>query len=384
MERLAIEGGEPASRKWIPISKPLIGEEEIREVVRVLKSGRLREGELTRRFEEEFRTRCGAEHAIAVSSGTAALHLAFLSILKPGDEVILPSFTFIASANTVLLAGGKPVFADIDERTFTLDPDDVLERITGRTKAIEPVHLYGQPADVGAFLDIAEDHGLWLVWDAAQAHGAEYAGRDVGSFRDLVCFSFYATKNMTTGEGGMITTCHRALAERISMLKDHGQAERYWSLMPGFNYRMMEVQAAIGLHQLRRLEEFNRAREENARFLTKRLSGLGGIRPPYVREGARHVFHQYTVVLELEELRCDRDEFVRALRAENVDARVYYPVPIHKQPAYRDLCKGLRLPITEEMAKRVLSLPVHPALTQEDLEAIVLAIEKVLGHFQKR
>jgi len=384
MERLAIEGGEPASRKWIPISKPLIGEEEIREVVRVLKSGRLREGELTRRFEEEFRTRCGAEHAIAVSSGTAALHLAFLSILKPGDEVILPSFTFIASANTVLLAGGKPVFADIDERTFTLDPDDVLERITGRTKAIEPVHLYGQPADVGAFLDIAEDHGLWLVWDAAQAHGAEYAGRDVGSFRDLVCFSFYATKNMTTGEGGMITTCHRALAERISMLKDHGQAERYWSLMPGFNYRMMEVQAAIGLHQLRRLEEFNRAREENARFLTKRLSGLGGIRPPYVREGARHVFHQYTVVLELEELRCDRDEFVRALRAENVDARVYYPVPIHKQPAYRDLCKGLRLPITEEMAKRVLSLPVHPALTEEDLEAIVLAIEKVLGHFQKR
>ena len=384
MERLAIEGGEPASRKWIPISKPLIGEEEIREVVRVLKSGRLREGELTRRFEEEFKRRCGAEHAIAVSSGTAALHLAFLSILKPGDEVILPSFTFIASANTVLLAGGKPVFADIDERTFTLDPDDVLERITGRTKAIEPVHLYGQPADVGAFLDIAEDHGLWLVWDAAQAHGAEYAGRDVGSFRDLVCFSFYATKNMTTGEGGMITTCHRALAERISMLKDHGQAERYWSLMPGFNYRMMEVQAAIGLHQLRRLEEFNRAREENARFLTKRLSGLGGIRPPYVREGARHVFHQYTVVLELEELRCDRDEFVRALRAENVDARVYYPVPIHKQPAYRDLCKGLRLPITEEMAKRVLSLPVHPALTEEDLEAIVLAIEKVLGHFQKR
>jgi len=384
MGRLAIEGGEPVSPRWIPISKPLIGDEEIREVIKVLRSGQLREGNLTRRFEEEFKARCGADYAIAVSSGTAALHLAFLSILKPGDEVILPSFTFIASANTVLLAGGKPVFADIDERTFTLDPDDVLERITDRTRALEPVHLYGQPADVRAFLDIAEDHGLWLVWDAAQAHGAAYDGRDVGSFRDLVCFSFYATKNMTTGEGGMITTCHKDLAEKISMLKDHGQAKRYWSLMPGFNYRMMEVQAAIGLHQLRKLEEFNRARIRNARFLSRRLSKLEGIRPPYVREGVRHVFHQYTVLLELEGLRCDRDEFVKALRAENIDARVYYPVPIHKQPAYRDLCKGLKLPVTEEVASRVLSLPVHPALTEEDLKAIVLAVEKVLGHFQKK
>jgi len=384
MEKLAIEGGKPVSNHWIPISKPIIGDEEVREVVRVLRSGLFREGELTRRFEEEFREKCGSKYALAVNSGTAALHLAFMTMIKPGDEVIVPSFTFAASVNTIVLAGGRPVFADIEERTFTLDPDDVLEKITSRTVAIEPVHLYGQPADIKALSEIAEDHGLKLVWDAAQAHGAKYQGQDVGSFDDVVCFSFYATKNMTTGEGGMITTNDEGLARRLRLMKSHGEARRYWHVELGLNYRMTELQAAIGIHQLRKLEKFNAVREENARVLTEALGRVEGIITPYVRPGCRHVFHQYTIMLELEAFRCTRNEFVEALRAENIDARVYYPVPMHQQPVYRELAKGVNLPVTEEVARRVVSLPVHPALGREDLELVVKAVEKVVDHFLKR
>ena len=384
MEELAIKGGRPVSDHWIPISRPLIGNEEVNEVIRVLKSGQLREGRLTRRFEEEFRRKCGSKHAIAVSSGTAALHLAMMATIKPGDEVIVPSFTFIASANSILLSGGRPIFADIDEKTFTIDPNDVLEKITSRTVAIEPVHLYGQPADIKALSEISEDHGLKIIWDAAQAHGAQYDGRDVGSFDDIVCFSFYATKNMTTGEGGMVTTNDDDIARAIRLMKTHGQARKYWHIMLGLNYRMTEMQAAIGIHQLRKLEKFNRARIRNAKILTNGLKRIDGIITPYVRPGCRHVFHQYTIILELEEFRCTRDEFVKALRAENVDARVHYPTPVHLQPAYRGFVKGIRLPMTERVAERVVSLPVHPALSDEDLKLIVEAVEKVVSYFHRR
>jgi len=384
MEALAITGGRPASDHWIPISKPMIGDEEIEEVIKVLRSGQLREGPMVKRFEEEFRAKCGAKHAIVASSGAAALHLAFMAVLKPGDEVIVPSFTFAASVNTVVLAGGRPVFADIEERTFTLDPDDVLEKITPRTRVIEPVHLYGQPADVRPILEIAEDHGLLVVWDAAQAHGAQYEGRDVGSFDHVVCYSFYATKNMTTGgEGGMVTTNDDEIARRIRMLKSHGQERRYWHVMPGLNYRMTEMQAAIGIHQLRKLDQLNRVRIENARKLTKALEHVEGVIPPYVRPNCKHVFHQYTIMLELEDFKCDRDEFAEALRAENIDVRVFYATPVHKQPAYRELAKDVRLPVTEHVAERVLSLPVHPALSEKELKAVAYAVEKVATHFHK-
>ena len=383
MEELALNGGKPVSERWIPISKPMIGDEEVNEVTGVLRSGMLREGRVARLFEEEFRKLCGVKHAITMSSGTAALHLGFLATIEPGDEVIVPSFSFVASANAIILAGGKPVFADIDERTFTLDPDDVLEKITSKTRAIEPVHLYGQPADVKAFLDIAEDHDLCLVWDAAQAHGAEYGGRNVGSFRDVVCFSFYATKNMTTGEGGMVTTDDDGLAERIRLMKTHGQIRKYWHVMLGFNYRMTDIQAAIGLHQLRKLERFNEARIRNAEFLTKEFSKIDCVEPPYVREGVKHVYHQYTIKLKIEELKCSRDEFIKALRAENIDAAVHYPTPIHMQPLYRKLTKDVRLPVTEDVCGRVVSLPVHPALTEDHLRTIVRAVEKVVMYFHR-
>lgn len=383
MEELALNGGKPASDKWIPISKPLIGDEEINEVIGILKSGMLREDRMARLFEEEFRKLCDIKHAITVSSGTAALHLGFLATIKTGDEVIVPSFSFVASANAIILAGGKPVFADIDERTFTLDPDDVLEKITPKTRAIEPVHLYGQPADVKAFLEIAEDHGLYLVWDAAQAHGAEYGGRNIGSFKDIVCFSFYATKNMTTGEGGMVTTNDDGLAEKIRLMKTHGQIRKYWHVMLGLNYRMTDIQAAIGLHQLRKLQRLNEARIKNARFLTERLSRIDCLEPPYVRNDVKHVYHQYTIKLKLEELKCSRDEFIKALRAENIDAAVHYPTPIHMQPLYRELAKDIRLPVTEDVCRRVISLPVHPALTEDHLRTIVRAIEKVAMYFHK-
>ena len=210
-----------------------------------------------------------------------------------------------------------------------------------------------------------------------------YDGRNVGSFRDLVCFSFYATKNMTTGEGGMVTTNDDGLAERIRLMKTHGQIRKYWHVMLGLNYRLTDIQAAIGLHQLRKLERFNEIRIRNAEFLTKELSKIDCVEPPYVRKGVKHVYHQYTIKLKLEELRCNRDEFVKALRAENVDAAVHYPTPIHMQPSYRELAKDVRLPVTEDVCKRVVSLPVHPALTEEDLKAIVRAVEKVATYFHK-
>lgn len=388
MERLALHGGRPVSDHKIPISKPLMSEEEVEAVREVLLSGHLREGEKARQFEEEFKRMCGAKHAIVASSGTAALHLAFLAlrklnIIKPGDEVILPSFTFAATANVVIMTGCKPVFADIDERTFTMDPDDVVEKLTDRTRVLEPVHLYGQPADVEALLEIAEDHKLYVVWDAAQAHGAKYKGRDVGSFDHLVCYSFYATKNMTTGEGGMVTTNDDELARTVGLLKTHGQVHKYWHEMIGLNYRMTEMQAAIGLCQLRKLEKFNQARIENARVLTEGLSKIDGVMPPYVRPNCVHVFHQYTITLELEEFKCSRDEFARALEAEGIGVGVHYPTPVHKQPAYREIAKDVRLPITERIAERVLSLPVHPALSREDLEAIIHAVEKVATYYHR-
>jgi perosamine synthetase len=354
----------------IPMARPVIGDEEIAAVVAVLRSGHLVQGRVVAEFEAEFARYIGTQHAIAVSSGTAALHLALLAHgIGPGDEVITTPFSFIATANAVLYTGARPVFADICPDTFNLDPARIAERITPRTRAILPVHLYGHPADMAAIEKIAARHGLALIEDAAQAHGAAIEGRKVGTF-GTGCFSLYATKNITTGEGGIITTNDSALAERLRMLRDHGQRVRYEHEILGYNFRLTDLQAALGLAQLHRIEELTRQRIANAAYLSRRLAGI--VATPTIRPGCRHVYHQYTVRIPT-----GRDALARALGAAGIATGIHYPLPIHHQKLYRELGYHDSLPIAEQASREVLSLPVHPALTPEELDRIASTLERL-------
>lgn len=354
----------------IPIAKPVIGEDEIGAVTAVLRSGVIAQGRKVEEFESAFAGFIGTEYAVAVNSGTAALHIALLSHgIGQRDEVITSPFTFIATANSILFTGARPVFADIEEETFNIAPDSIAEKIAPRTKAIMPVHLYGQPCDMKRIMKIAQEHGLIIIEDACQAHGAEYEGKKVGSF-GTGCFSFYATKNMITGEGGMITTNDEHIARKARMIRSHGQKERYFHEILGYNFRMTDIAAAIGLCQLAKLEEFNNKRITNARFLTERLRVIEGLLPPHVRPNVKHVFHQYTVRIT-QDFGIPRDELRQKLMNKGVATEVYYPLPIHKQPLYQNLGYNDHLPNSEKAAGEVLSLPVHPSLTKEDLEYAV-------------
>lgn len=356
----------------INIAKPLIGDEEKAAVMAVLDSGLLAQGAAVAEFEKSFAEYCDVKHAIATSNGTTALHLAVLaSEIGAGDEVITTPFTFIASSNSVLYTGGKPVFVDIDPVSFNIDVDAIEAAITHRTKAIMPIHLFGNPADMPRIMDIAAKHNLAVIEDAAQAHGAEINGKKAGSW-GTGCFSFYPTKNITTGEGGIITTNDDCIADRARMARAHGMRVRYYHESLGYNFRMTNVHAAIGNAQLPKLEAFNEKRIANAAYLSEQLPA-DKVQVPAVRPGTRHVFHQYTVRV-LEPL--DRDEARKKLSEMGVGTEVYYPVPVHQQELYRDLGYGNQsFPESEKAAKQVLSLPIHPALTQEDLEKIVAAVK---------
>ena len=353
----------------IPISRPLIGKEEKEAVLAVLESGQLAQGPRVQEFEQQFAAFCGVKHAIATSSGTTALVAALLSHGDgPGDEVITTPFTFIASANSILCTGAKPVFVDVDQESYNIDPRVIEEKITGRTRAIMPVHLYGYPCDMDAITRIAAEHGLAVIEDACQAHGASIRGRKVGSY-GTGCFSFYPSKNMTTAEGGMITTDDDEIADRARLIRNHGQSQLYLHQTLGYNFRMTELQAALGLVQLQKLPEWTRKRIENASYLSERLSN---VITPQVKEGYRHVFHQYTVRVGLH-----RDGALERLNQAGIGARVYYPLPVHQQPFYRQLGYDESLPVAERMSQEVLSLPVHPALTRDELDKIVNEVSKL-------
>jgi len=365
-------------KRTIPIARPLLGREEQEAIKEVLKSGVLTQGEKVKLFEKEFAKYIGVKHAVAVSNGTAALDTALKALkIDPEDEVITPAFSFIASSNCILYQGAKPVFADINARTFNIDPPEVLNKITAKTKAIICAHLFGQPADMKELKETAEDHKIALVEDAAQAHGAEYRRQKVGGIGTIGCFSFYATKNMTTGEGGMITTNDSELARRARLLRDHGQAEKYRHVILGYNYRMPEVCAAIGLMQLRKLEVFNKKRMKNAGILTKKIQKISGLIPPQVNEGVKHVFYQYVVRVE-DDFPMGRDNLAEHLEKMGIGVAVHYPIPIYKQPLYRELgYEKTSCPRAEDACKRVLSLPVHPTVTEEDIAYIIGILEKV-------
>jgi len=352
----------------IPAAQPIIGDDEREAVDRVLRSGMLAQGPEVKSFEDEFSPLVAGRHCIAVNSGTSALHMAFIAAgVGPGDEVIVPSFSFAATANSVALTGATPVFADIEENHFNLDPGAVEAAITSRTKAVMPVHLYGHPAAMVELQGICSKRGLLLLEDAAQAHMASLHGIPVGGFGLAASFSFYPTKNMTSGEGGMVTTSDDGVARMLRLLRNQGMEQRYRNEVVGFNTRMTDIHAAIGRVQLRKLAGWTKTRQENAGFLSDNISGV--VVPP-VAPGATHVYHQYTVRI----IDHDRDAFAEELTKRGVGNGVYYPTPIHRLPSFG---MSLDLPVTETVSKQCLSLPVHPSLSQGDLETIVSVVNAV-------
>ncbi|MBL3687804.1 DegT/DnrJ/EryC1/StrS aminotransferase family protein [Leucobacter zeae] len=362
---------------FIPPAKPIIGDEEREAVDRVLRSGMIAQGPEVATFEREF-----AEHfvqgraTVAVNSGTSGQHLGLLAAgVGAGDEVIVPSFTFAATGNSVALTGATPVFADIEPNTFTLDPESVRAAITPRTKGIMPVHLYGHPFLVEEIEQIAREHGLAIYEDAAQAHGASWNGRPVGTLGDFAMFSLYPTKNMTSGEGGMVTCANDEIARNVRLLRNQGMERQYENEVVGFNARMTDIHAAIGRVQLTKVDGWTARRQANAAVLNSGLEGVDGVTTPFVADGAVHVYHQYTIRVDAAE----RDRIHVALKDEHgVGSGVYYPIPNHRLPSLAPYAPGLELPETERAAAEVLSLPVHPSLSDGDLERIVAGVSAVL------
>jgi dTDP-4-amino-4,6-dideoxygalactose transaminase len=397
---IAIDGGTPVREEFLPFGVPSIGEEEIAEVVATLRSGWIGQGTRVQRFENEFAEYVGAPHAIAVSSCTAALHLSLVAAgIGPGDEVIVPAMTFAASATATLHAGATPVFADCRPATLLLDLDDVAARITEKTRAIMPVHFGGLPVEMDEIAALAAAHDLVVVDDAAHAVAAEYDGKLIGSFDSYACFSFYPNKNLTTGEGGMVTLVDDEVAERIRMLRLHGLSTDAWrryatkSFLPselhalGFKYNLTDLQAALGIHQLAKLPGFQRRREQLAAHYDDRLSALPGVTlQPRQLPGhqVRHALHLYLLLLDPDAFEVGRDDVVAALRAENIGAAIHYRA-LHLEPYFVELFGHApeAFPAAYDASRRVLTLPLSPGMSDDDAEDVIVAVERVLARYAR-
>jgi dTDP-4-amino-4,6-dideoxygalactose transaminase len=393
----AVAGGQPMRLMDLPYGFHSLGGEEEREVVETLRHGWLTMGPRTAAFEQAVARYVGAPHAVAVSSASAALHLSLLALdLGPGDEVITTPLTFVATANAILHIGATPVFADVDPQTLTLDPEQAARRMTRRTRAILPVHYAGQPCDLPALERLARRRGVRLVEDASHAIGASVNGRRIGSIGDLTCFSFHPVKNMTTAEGGLVTTRSRRLARRIASLRFHGFEDTYFTRTGqerfryprmralGFKYVMTDLQAAIGLHQLSRLERFNARRAALAQAYSEAFRGLRELRCPAARPGAVSAWHLYPIRLHLGSLRCTRDRFLHALRCERIQAGVHY-LPVHLHPYYvkRFGFRRGAFPEAEGAARELMSLPLFPAMRDEDQRDVVRAVMRLVAYFRR-
>jgi dTDP-4-amino-4,6-dideoxygalactose transaminase len=359
----------------ISMANVLLDEQCINSVQEVLRSGQLAQGTKVAEFERLFANYIGTKHAIAVNSGTAALHVALISAgLGQGDEVITTPFSFVATANCCLYCNSKPVFVDIDPRTYNIRPDLIEKSITPKTRAIIIVHLYGQSCDLNEIADICRKYSLILIEDACQAHGALYNNRKVGSF-GIGCFSFYPTKNMTTSEGGMITTDDDLVAQKAILIRQHGQSQRYVHDVLGYNFRMTDISAAIGISQLRNLDAANTRRFHNADYLSDYLQKyVPGLVTPYIAPNRNHVFHQYTVRVT-RNYKLSREKLIQKLADRQIGSSIHYPVPIHKQKLYQNLGYSIQLPAAEIASEEVLSLPVHPGLNESDLYTIAEALK---------
>jgi len=397
MSNLAIHGGESVRNDFLPPFRPTIGNEEINEVIDTLNSDWITTGPKTHKFEALFKKYIGSKHAIAVSSCTAGLHLSLVATgVKEGDEVITSPFTFASTANVIMHQKAKPIFVDIDKDTYNIDPKKIEEKITNKTKAVIPVHYAGHPCEMDNVLKIAKEYNLITIEDAAHALGAIYKSRRVGTISDFTSFSFYATKNITTAEGGMITTDNSELGERIRILSAHGISRDAWKryssegswyyeiMYPGYKNNMTDIQAAIGLHQVKKLEGMQKRREEIVKKYNEEFEKIPEITPPTIRNCVRHAWHLYPIQLNTDVLRIDRNKFIEALNAENIGTSVHF-IPIHLHPYYRKRFGFKRgdFPIAESTYDRIISLPLHPKMNDEDVKDVVVAVNKIVNHYKK-
>jgi dTDP-4-amino-4,6-dideoxygalactose transaminase len=397
---LAIDGGPSVRDSFLPFGAPVIGEDEIEEVVATLRSGWIGTGPRCWRFETQIAEYVGTGNAITASSCTAALHLALLAAgVGPGDEVLVPALTFAATANVVEHVGATPRFVDVDPRTLNIDTAALAAAITPRTRAVIPVHFGGLPCDMDEITAICRERGIIIIEDAAHAIGAEYDGRMIGSISDFTCFSFYPNKNMTTGEGGAVCTDRDEFVERLKVLRLHGLSADAWrrfaskrlilseAVVPGFKYNMTDLQAALGIHQLRRLPEFLARREELARYFDDTISDEWGLRRqfrPALGSGSRHALHLYVLVLDLAAFKVSRNEIVEALLAENLGAAIHYRA-LHMQPFYEKTYgfKASDFPVASEVGESILTIPCSPGMSDEDAESVVMGVQKVLGAYRR-
>jgi perosamine synthetase len=386
------------SSEFIPFHKPAIGDDEVRSVVETLKSGWLTTGLKVKGFEEDFAKYVGSKHAIAVNSGTAALHLALDAIgIKEGDEVIVPTMTFTATAEVVLYFKASPVLVDCEGDTLNLDPAKIEGAITPRTKAIVPVHMAGQPCNMDEILKIARRHNLRVIEDAAHALPAAYHGRTVGTIGDITCFSFYATKTITTGEGGMATTDNAKWAERMRIMSLHGISHDAWKrytkegswyyevVYPGFKYNLTDLAAAIGREQLKKCGEFWQARRGIAMLYAKAFADLDAVNTPVWRDDVQHAWHLFVLQLDAARLKIDRNQFIEALRDKGIGTSVHF-IPLHLHPYYREKSGYMPadFPNASAVFQRIISLPIYPAMTESEVERVIDAVAEIARKFRRQ
>ena len=397
MKNRVDKGDKPIRENFLPFSQPLIEKEEINEVIDTLTSGWLTTGPKVKRFEEEFAEYIGSKYAIAINSCTGGLHLALIAgEIGKGDEVITTPFTFCATINVILHTGAKPVFVDIKPDTFNIDTERIEQAITPKTKAIVPVHYAGQPCDMDEVMAIAKRYNLLVIEDAAHSIASEYKGKKVGAIGDITCFSFYATKNLVTGEGGMATTDDGELAKKIRILSLHGMSRDAWKrysatgswyyevIYPGYKYNMTDIQASLGLHQLRKLTRLQKRREEIAKVYNEAFANLDAVEIPFVKPNIKHAWHLYVIKVVLEKLNIGRNQFIEALRKENIGTSVHF-IPVHLHPYYRNTYGFKRgdFPNAEYIYDRVISLPLYPKMNDKDIRDVIEAVKKIVKHYRK-
>lgn len=397
MPKLAILGGKPVRNDFLPPFRPTVGDEEINEVIDTLKSDWVTTGPKTHEFEKMFKEYIGCKYAIALNSCTAGLHLSLVATgIDEGDEVITSPFTFAATVNVIVHQGAKPVFVDIRTDTYNIDPKKIEAAISEKTKAIICVHYAGQPCDMDEIMAIAKKHNLLVIEDAAHALSATYKGKKIGTIGDVTAFSFYATKIITTAEGGMVTTDDDNLAEKIGLLSLHGMSKDAWKryssegswyyevLYPGYKYNMTDIQASMGIQQLKKLDKLQEARKAIARLYTNAFRDMPEITKPYIGEGVEPSWHLYPVLINTDLLKIDRDKFIEALRAENIGTSVHF-IPIHLHPYYRDRFGFKRgdFPNAEYVYERIISLPLYPRMTERDAEDVVVAVKRIVDYYRR-
>jgi len=383
--KLAIAGGTPVSATPVPFRSTALSQADIDAAVAVLKSGMLRAAKKCDELEARFGEASGARHAMTCANGTVALQLAYEPLLKPGDDVLVPAWSFIATVSMVVARGCRPIFVDALPGTYQMDMADAARKLTRSTTTIAATHLYGCPVDINAAQKLAAKHGLKVIYDAAQAHLAIYRGKGLGAFGDAVTYSFYATKNLATGEGGLISCNDDALARKIKLLRSHGETDKYLHESVGYNYRMNDITGAIGCSRLARLAEQTRQRQKNAARYDAILRAIDGLTPPATTDGAEAVYHLYVAQMDPRRFTCTRDEFVNALKAEGVPTAVHYPRPLTRQPAFASFADAKvqkSVPVAESLCQRVFALPMHHDLTDDHLRLIGEALTKVAAAYR--